>query len=305
MRALLAFLVVAVLAWPVAAQQIRVPGGGTLENRSTPGEEWIGRTSTGLTAICSGTSFAGGTCSGGTANAKGSWFALGTASGATFREVCVVVGAFRSPLGAGSSVRIDVSFDGGTTTTITDLFFAHGPSNRQQVCAPLSVATTDTADAVMVRAQATTADSIVDVGLIGRLNADGQARPLWTHMSALTAPAGDTTVDDADITIGTGAGAYVELDAGLDQACDALLPAFGNASSVSNETIMATFATGAAGSENPLFYRTFARNSNNPRAQSNYAPLFYGPVAAGTRIAGKLDSAAGAGTARLGLYCFY
>lgn len=270
-------------------------GGGGASNRNNPGEERTGFTSTGYTPATAG----------GSANTKSSsWIALGTSTGVAYRGVTVCAGRFVSPAGAGSTFLVDVSFDGGTTTHIPNLFFSHGLDMAQRVWLPLSVTPSGAANDIAVKVSCTTASGVIALGVIGHLNNDSFAPPLFGTMVAETADAATTSVGSTNSTVGTGAGGYAQIDASLSHDASALLPCWGNASAVA-ENVILRFATGGAGAESLLFTREAARNSVSPTVRTNYGDLWEGPIASGTRLSCAIDGATGGGTMRGGFYIFY
>jgi len=268
--------------------------GGSATNRANPGYEAVGATdtSTGLVLLTAGS-----------ANVKGSYANLGTASGALWKGVWVYLGVNSA---AGVQFLIDFSFDGGTTVKIPNLYCRSGSSSGGiSLYLPLNVQTTATANDVRARCQSGSGSATVQVAIMGVLNNDGNSPPLWNNMSAETMVTASTSLAPNAITVGTGAGAYVQLDASASQNFGAVLPVAGNFSATAAEQVVCTLATGASGAETPILVFPAVRSSVNPISLNQYGPLIYTNIASGTETRGKMNGVAGAGTGQIGWYGFY
>jgi len=276
-------------------------GGGTPGNFSSPGEEYVGFSSTGTTLVNLAANAA--------ANTKGNWTNIGTASGALFHGVIVVI-ANGSTAGAGFA--IDISFDNDVTTHIPNLYAEGNTGSVQYVYLPLNVQTVATANHVRGRVQSSTGSATINIGIIGLLNNDNQARTLWNNMFAETATTtGATQPGTADIAVGS-PGSYADVDASASQSFGCILPCVTNGATGGDpgaiEPQLVTYATGNSGAEVAIATRPFSRSTASPRLAGNYGNVIYVPIASGTKVRAKASSAspgAGPSTLRIGYYGFY
>jgi len=269
--------------------------GGSVANRANPGYEAVGvtDTSTGLVLLTASAS----------TNTKGSYANLGTASGALWKGIWVYLGVNSA---TGAQFLIDISVDGGTTVKIPNLYCKSGTSSAGiSLYLPLNVQTTATANDVRARCQSTVGSATVQVAVMGVLNNDSNSPPLWDNMSAETMQTASTALAPNACTVGTGAGAYVQLDASASQNFGAILPVAGNFSATAAEEVVCTLATGASGAETAILVFPAVRSSLNPTCNNQYGPLIYTTIASATETRGKMNSVAGAGTGHIGWYGFY
>lgn len=265
--------------------------GGAVQNRVDPGEELVGWSGTDFVTVTANAS----------ANTKGSYATLGTASGALWKGVTLLVCNASS---ASVNFAIDVSVDGGTSDVVKNIVVRAATGNSvHQIALPLSVQTSTTASAVQARCQASAGSATIKMAVIGHLNTDGQARPLWSNMAADSFDATATNVDNSTITVGTGAGAYVTI-ANTSQACGAIMP-------VIQSNTSATALAGVKFSTDATDTGKFATRHGSFSSvaptwtAANYGPLIEHPLGSGVTISAAADAATAFGTIRAGFYIFY
>lgn len=278
-----------------------IGGAGAPGNFNNPGEEYIGFSSTGTTLV--------NLAAAGSTNTKGLWTTLGTASGALFHGVIVVIANGSTP---GAGFAIDISFDNEVTIHIPNLYAEGNTGSVQYVYLPLNVQTVATANHVRACVQSSTAGATINIGIIGLLNNDNQARTLWNTMVAETATvSGATMPGTADIQVGS-PGSYADVDASASQSFGCILPCVTNGATGGDpgavEPQLVTYATGNSGAEVAIATRPFTRSTASPRLAGNYGNVIYVPIASGTKVRAKANSASpgvGPSTLRIGYYGFY
>jgi hypothetical protein len=267
-------------------------GGSSIANFADPGEEHIGFTST----------TGGTTITAGSANGAGTYTTLGTASGALFKGVTVILS---TPSANTANFLVDISFDGGSTAAIKKLYYRGNPGGTvAYIWLPLNVQTNNTANNVKVAVQSSAGSATIKVGLIGHLNADSQARPLWDNMAADSAStSGETAVDNSNVTLGSGSGTYTSV-ATTSQSFGCILPVYQSSSASGNADIVCRLSTD--GTDTGKFAtRYFSVSSAAPTTTGLYGPPIYHAIGSGTTISAACDTASVTGTVRVGYYGFY
>lgn len=206
-----------------------------------------------------------------TANAwAGFYLMIGTGSASTSRQI------------------MDISFDGGSTTHVPNLYYEPNSNNGLiMVWIPLAVAA---GSQVMARIQASAGSQTVRLGIIGVVR-NSQSAPMYTTMTALAVDTTNTRAGTSSISMQNNAGTtYGTIVASTGAQYSAFLfsPGHSGTNPATAQNALLRFATGAAASEVEFgLAGATILNSATPFNISRQMPSYERTIASGTRLSVK------------------
>lgn len=245
-------------------------GGGSITNLNTTYEQ-VGLGSGDGTVITTAA-----------ANTKGSYVQLTASTINNWAGFWLSLGPASA---SGTRYLLDISFDGGTTVAVPNLFIQPGAILSGQgpmFFVPLNV---PSGSDFRVRAQASTGTNTFRMAVLGVVRTSA-SRPLFNACTALNA-ADTTSTYPGAISIPL-TDAWTEITASTAGTYGALLSihaASGNATTP--QTVGIAIGTGAAASEVEMIRWICGYNSSSPALRGATSVLVETSVAAGTRVAAR------------------
>lgn len=242
----------------------------------------------------------------GTANTKGSYTQL-TAGGVGGITQNALRGIFLMPLltsAAGNRYLADISFDGGTTANIPDVYLQPGTAVYGSTPGkPFPMAIAAGAN-IQVRVQSATASGTVRFAIVGVIS-NSQSPPCFSTCTALTtASTADTRATSTNIPL---TDTWTEAVASTAAQYGAILAVAGSNGTAlgTAQTIGVQVGTGAAAAEVAFMRWLITGNTGAPEMPRGFSPLAERVTAAGARLSVKAFGAvAGTDNIRVQLFGF-
>lgn len=245
-----------------------------------------------------GAAGAGTQLTAGGTNAKGSPTALGTVGGTSWAGFYIDVG-----MGSNSAARflLDLSFDGGSTWAVQNLFLQQGTSGAYtRIFLPLNVAS---ASDIAARVQSSVASATLSIAVKGLLrNAD--SLPLFSTFTALNVDSANTRPSTVDVGL---ANTFVELISSTAAGYGALLAVVADNGTLPATSQGASFAIGlgGSGSEAEIDRWGVQISTANPAIRTGASPVLMKTIPSGSRLSARgLAATPGSDAFRVALYGF-
>ena len=270
-------------------------GGGANQNLNNTYEFLGFSTGVGSTVTASGS-----------VNTKGSYTQMTGGGGGGVTENAFR-GIYLIPMGASApGVRFlaDVSFDGGSTVAIPNIFLQPGTAQygtTPGVYFPMAVASGAN---VQVRMQSATASATVVWSVVGVVS-NAQSPPCYTTCSAITAAStADTRAGSVNVPL---TDAWTELEDSTVADYDAIIGVCGPNGTVlgTSQLIGVQLGIGAVAAESAIMRWVIGGHTSAPEMPRAFSPLCEQSVASGTRLSAKAyGGVAGTDNIRVQLFGF-
>lgn len=242
----------------------------------------------------------------GSTNTKGSYTQLSGAGGGGV-TVNNLRGIYVMPLvssAAGTRFLADISFDGGTTANIPNVYLQPGTptyGSTPGVYFPMAIAAGAN---IQVRHQSATASATARYAVVGAI-ANSQSPPGFSTCAAINAA--DTTNTRPNTTNIPLTDAWTELVASTATQYGAILAVAGDNGTTpgTSQAVGVQVGTGAAASETAIMRWLAAATTTGPLLARGFSPLIEKTIASSTRLSAKAYGAvAGTDNIRVQLFGF-